>query len=232
MNTLSRQYFIGICFVILLSFISLIYLINKTSQQNLQPPPKISGTILIDPYPLSPFALVDQDNRIFNNSNLTGDWHLVSYGYLQCPDVCPTSLLLLTRIKEQLFDSSYMLNVVFYTVDPVRDRPKNLKKYLRYFDDEFIGLTHQNIPPNEHDFAKSLGIKAKIETTQVENNQQIKVSHGVHLFLINPAGKLVAVFKPQPHSIGIDEPLPSFNPKRLYKDITTTIDYLNVRTNS
>lgn len=226
MKTLSRQYFAGICLVTLLTITILSYLSSQAFTQTQALPPKINGTILISPYKLVPFTLIDQNNNVFNNHQLTGKWHLVSYGYLHCPDVCPTTLLLLTRIKEKLINNSYFLNFLFYSVDPTRDRPKNLKQYLSFFDDEFIGLTHEDILMPNNDFAKNLGIKASIETITVDSSQQVKVSHGVHLFLINPEGKLVAVFTPQANSIELNDPIPTFEQAKLYKDIIATIAYL------
>ncbi|WOH38410.1 SCO family protein [Thalassotalea fonticola] len=231
MNTLSKQHFALFGLVILLTITHLIYLSSQPSKQTLIPP-KISGTILINPYKIIPFTLIDQNNKIFNNQKLTGNWHLVSYGYLHCPDVCPTTLILLSRIKEKLTKNSYSLNYLFYSVDPTRDRPNNLKQYLSFFDDEFIGLTHEDTSELNNDFANNLGIKADIKTITDNSIVQIKVSHGVHLFLINPEGKLVAVFNPQENFNDINNSIPTFNQAWLYKDITATIDYLNLKSNS
>ena len=232
MNRLTKPIFAGICFVICLSLSTLIYFTFPSSKASHLVPPRISGTILITPYKLASFTLVDQNNNVFNNDNLMGNWHLISYGYLHCPDVCPTTLLLLTKIKAQLQAKPYILNYVFYSVDPARDRPENLNLYLRFFDDEFIGLTQPQMTNMKSVFENSLGIKASVENITVNNLPQVNVSHGVHLFLISPRGNLVAVFKPYPSTSDLVNTLPTFNQAWLYEDITKTIDYINLKSSS
>ncbi|WNC70494.1 SCO family protein [Thalassotalea psychrophila] len=232
MNAPSKLFFAGIGFILFISISILIYLTFPSNNASHIVPPRISGTILITPYELAPFTLVDQNNHLFNNDNLIGNWHLISYGYLQCPDVCPTTLLLLTKLKEQLQNKPYIINYVFYSVDSNRDRPENIKQYLRFFDDKFIGLTQDKLANMKDAFADTLGIKANVETNIINNVPQVNVSHGVHLFLINPTGKLVAVFKPYPSISELDNTLPTFNQAWLFEDITKTIDYINIKHSS
>ncbi|HZQ01642.1 MAG TPA: SCO family protein [Reyranella sp.] len=89
-----------------------------------------------------PFTLVDQDGHAFSSDNLKGKPTLIYFGYTYCPDVCPTSLLLMETAIEKLGpDAAKKVNLVFITIDPERDTPKLLKDYVGNFGPTFIGLT-------------------------------------------------------------------------------------------
>lgn len=89
-----------------------------------------------------PFTLVDQNGRTVTEANLRGKPTLIYFGYTYCPDVCPTSLLLMETAIEKLGpDAARKVNLVFITVDPARDTPELLKGYVPNFGPTFIGLT-------------------------------------------------------------------------------------------
>ncbi|HCD57056.1 MAG TPA: hypothetical protein DEQ90_16655, partial [Halieaceae bacterium] len=56
------------------------------------PPPQIQGVLLPESRELARFVLTDHRGDAFSNSDLEGRWHLVSYGFTSCPDVCPATL--------------------------------------------------------------------------------------------------------------------------------------------
>jgi protein SCO1/2 len=78
----------------------------------------------------SPFRLEQQRGRAV----------ALVFGYTHCPDVCPTTLAALARAKRKLGERANSLEVVFITVDPQRDTPAVLRRYVRLFDPSFIGL--------------------------------------------------------------------------------------------
>ncbi len=89
-----------------------------------------------------PFTLVDHDGRTVTSDSLKGKPTLIYFGFTYCPDVCPTSLLLMETAVEQLGpDAARKVNLVFITVDPERDTPALLKGYVPNFGPTFIGLT-------------------------------------------------------------------------------------------
>ena len=65
---------------------------------------------------------------------------MVFFGFTQCPDVCPTTLIKAAEVKKQLGADGGKLQVLFVTVDPERDTPEVLSKYVPAFDPSFIGL--------------------------------------------------------------------------------------------
>lgn len=72
--------------------------------------------------------------------DLKGKVVFLFFGFAQCPDICPTTLLKAREIKEQLGKDADRLQVVFVTLDPERDTPEVLQAYVPSFDESFMGL--------------------------------------------------------------------------------------------
>ena len=89
-----------------------------------------------------PFALTDQNGKTVTSDSLKGKPTLIYFGYAFCPDVCPTSLLLMeTAVEKLAADAPKKVNLVFITVDPERDTQEVIKGYVPNFGPTFIGLT-------------------------------------------------------------------------------------------
>jgi protein SCO1/2 len=89
-----------------------------------------------------PFALTDQNGKAVTADSLKGKPTLIYFGYTFCPDVCPTSLLLMeTAIDKLGGDTAKKVNLVFITVDPERDTVDVMKGYVTNFGPTFEGLT-------------------------------------------------------------------------------------------
>lgn len=164
--------------------------------------PQIQGVLLPEPRELPEFRLLNQNNEAFTNEDLKGRWHLVSYGFTTCPDICPTTLNQLADVTRQLEKQGQTdLRILFYSVDHRRDTVSQMASYMPFFNPDFVGLTHLDDSENRHlPFEQGLGIVAQLvpitgpDVDPADNEYQ--VNHGVTLFLINPAGELQAIFKP------------------------------------
>ena len=191
-----------------------------------EPPPIIQGVLLTDGRPVQEFSLLDHHGRHFSNRDLLGQWHLVSYGFTTCPDICPTTLSQLTVAAERLGDYREDLRVLFYSVDHRRDTVEQLAAYLPFFNEEFLGLTHVDDPRNPHlPFETSLGIVARLQPNLEEgvvDPLDYQVQHGVTLFLLNPSGELQAVFEPDQVAPGVH----AYNPDTLVADYLAVRRYL------
>ena len=66
---------------------------------------------------------------------------LLFFGYTNCPDICPTTLLDISKTLKELGDDSDKVQAVFISVDPERDTPKHLNDYVKYFDKRIIGVS-------------------------------------------------------------------------------------------
>jgi protein SCO1/2 len=87
------------------------------------------------------FTLTDQNGRARSDRDFHGRWVLVYFGYSYCPDVCPTTLQEIADALHRLGPRASQIVPVFITLDPERDHPRTLKKYLAAFGPEFVGLT-------------------------------------------------------------------------------------------
>jgi protein SCO1 len=86
------------------------------------------------------FALNDFDGKPRSLTDFKGKAVAVFFGFTQCPDVCPTALAELAKVKAGLGKDADKLQVLFITIDPERDTPQVLKSYLANFDKEAVGL--------------------------------------------------------------------------------------------
>ena len=85
-------------------------------------------------------SLPDQDGRVRTMADFAGKVTVVFFGYTQCPDVCPTTMLELAQVKKSLGKDGDKIQGVFITIDPERDTPAILKSYMGSFDPSFIAL--------------------------------------------------------------------------------------------
>jgi cytochrome oxidase Cu insertion factor (SCO1/SenC/PrrC family) len=88
-----------------------------------------------------PFTLTDQDGKRVDEAQFRGKLMLVNFGYSFCPDVCPTALLDMSQAMEALGADADKVQPIFITIDPERDTPPEMKKFLSNFDPRLIGLT-------------------------------------------------------------------------------------------
>ena len=100
------------------------------------------------------FALPDQNGKARSIKDFAGKVVVVFFGFTQCPDVCPTSMLELAGIKKSLGPDGSKLQVVFISVDPERDTPEILKAYMGNFDPTFLALrpSMEQLPVLAKDF--------------------------------------------------------------------------------
>ncbi len=87
------------------------------------------------------FALTDFNGKPRTLADFRGKAVVIFFGYTQCPDVCPTTLAELAEAMKRLGADAERVQVLFVTVDPERDTPELLSKYVPAFDPRFLGLT-------------------------------------------------------------------------------------------
>lgn len=88
-----------------------------------------------------PFSLVDHQGEPVSHADFLGRPTVYFFGFTHCPDVCPTTLHELSAWLQELGPEADRLQVVFVTVDPERDRPEEMARYLQAFDERIVGLT-------------------------------------------------------------------------------------------
>ncbi|MDQ3187542.1 MAG: SCO family protein [Pseudomonadota bacterium] len=86
------------------------------------------------------FVLTDHTGTQRTLSDFRGKIVTIFFGFTQCPDVCPTTLADMAQVKKQLGKQGDQLQVLFITVDPERDTPAVLARYVPGFDPSFVAL--------------------------------------------------------------------------------------------
>lgn len=139
------------------------------------------------------FTLVDGQGKPFSLSSLKGKAVILSFGFTNCPDVCPTELLTYRDTLKQLGDQAKDVAVVFVSVDPERDTPELIGRYAAQFHPDFIGLTDTN---NGRDIAL---VKQQYNIvsarTEIKSDTLYNVDHSSGAYLIDKNGE-VAIFEP------------------------------------
>lgn len=88
-----------------------------------------------------PFTLTAPDGSTVTEKTLAGKPYAIFFGFTRCPDVCPTSLARMARLRKQLGPDGMKFAIVFVSVDPVHDKPVDLGNYVALFGTPIIGLT-------------------------------------------------------------------------------------------
>jgi protein SCO1/2 len=154
-------------------------------------------TLFPDPKPLTAFALTDDKNRAFDLASLKGKWSFLFFGFTHCPDICPTTLAVLARARDNIAKSmvgAENIQFVFISVDPNRDTASKLRQYVDYFDSSFIGVTGDNAQIGN--LAGQLG--AAYQVAIAPGTENYRVTHTTAVFLVDPRARYHAVFTP-PH---------------------------------
>ena len=156
-----------------------------------------TATILPAGNTLPDFALLDQDGAPADKTVFEGQWDVVFFGFTNCPDICPATMTVLGQARRQLEAQGQqpLPRVVLVSVDPERDTPEAMARYIAYFGDDNLGLTGELAEVRK--LTDALGIffqKAGGETTAYG------VDHSTVVLVIDPRGRLKALFS-APHTV-------------------------------
>lgn len=152
---------------------------------------QLRGAVVEPPRKIQDFTLPSTTGDDFTLSAYKGKVVLFYFGYMTCPDVCPTTFADLRQVYTHLGDLADKVQVVFVTVDPERDTLERLTLYTRGFHEDFIavrgeGDTLQAILDN-------FGVKA---TRRVVGESALSylIDHTASIFLVGPDGRLLEQF--------------------------------------
>ena len=139
-----------------------------------------------------PFTLTGSDGKPFPSSRLNGRPAAIFFGFTHCPDVCPTTLARLVKLRRELGRGDEALSIVFITVDPDRDGPAEVGSYAQLFNAPVIGLTGS--PTNIERVKKQFGaFSQKVE----QPGGGYSVDHTASVFLMDRNGHFVATLSPE-----------------------------------
>jgi protein SCO1/2 len=155
-----------------------------------------------DPPRVAPdFSLRGSDGSELKLSRYRGKVVALGFGYTHCPSVCPTTLAYLAEARNKLGAARTNFQVVYVTVDPERDSPEQLNKFLASFDTTFVGATgtSEQLADVRKAYGISLSDKIFVDT---RSQSTYFLDHSSFIYLIDRAGKLRAMM---PFGVSADD---------------------------
>ena len=181
-----RQARIVLWILVALALAGLAFLILRTPDST---PP--AQTIVAPADFGGPFTLVGADGEPFPSDRLSDKPYAIFFGFTHCPDVCPMTLARLVRLRKELGRGDDAFNIVFVTVDPQRDGPKEVGAYAQAFGGPVIGLTGS--PAQIEQVKKQYGIFSR---KVPDENGDYTVDHTASALLFDANGNFVATISP------------------------------------
>lgn len=166
-----------------------------------------SATVFPEPRALPEFRLLDHRGEPFGRENLLGHTSLLFFGFTHCPDICPATLQQLALARRQLAGGGEALpEVVLISVDPERDDPEALARYVEYFGQGFTGVTGSlealrtlTGPLGIH-FEKRPATQPGADSGSAAVSGEYLVNHSAAVLVVDAEARLQAIFG-APHSI-------------------------------
>jgi protein SCO1/2 len=136
-----------------------------------------------------PFMLINQNGDSVTDEDFAGAFMLIAFGYTNCPDICPATLMTMASAINILGPNAAKVRPIFISVDPARDTPERLKEYVESFGPRFVGLT------GPEPFVANAAKKYGVTYSQVANpSGGYSVDHTAGIFLMGPDGAFVKRF--------------------------------------
>jgi protein SCO1/2 len=147
---------------------------------------------------IKPFNLIDHNGSAVGVEDLTGQWRLMFFGFTFCPDICPTTMGVLNRAIQNL---PIKPQVIMVTVDPERDTPEAMARYVPSFNPDFIGYT------GTFDDIVGLATNVNIAFGKVPGKEPgtYTMDHAASIVVIDPNGRYAGFIKPPHQSTSISQ---------------------------
>lgn len=129
-------------------------------------------------------SLTDHTGHVRTLADFRGQVVMLYFGFVQCPDVCPTALTRAAAVKQLLGDQASRLQVLFVTVDPERDTPDMLREYMAAFDPGFLALTGSAAD------IRAVADEFKVFYKKVPTGSSYTMDHTALSYLFDPQGRL------------------------------------------
>jgi protein SCO1/2 len=159
---------------------------DKSAALSSSPPPAFSNTDITGIDYAQDFSLKDFNGTLRTLADFKGKAVVIFFGYTQCPDVCPTTLSDLASAMKQLGPLADKVQVLFITVDPERDTPQLLAKYMPSFDPRFLGLSGDAAATEK--VAKDF--KVYYQKVPGKEPGSYSMDHSAGLYLYDPQGRI------------------------------------------
>lgn len=137
------------------------------------------------------FELQNHLDEPVSEANYNGQYRLVFFGFVQCPDICPTTMVQLSEVMKQLGDKQVLVKPLFISVDHENDSIQQLAEYVSYFHPSFDGLT--GTPEQIENAAKGFNTTYG-KNSDTASETQTGYYHSSYIYLMDKDGKLIDLF--------------------------------------
>lgn len=141
--------------------------------------------------------LTDHQGRPRKLADFHGKAVMLFFGFTHCPDVCPTALSDMARVRAQLGAEGQRVQGLFVTVDPKRDTPQLLAQYVPAFDPSFLGLRGDE----NATAAAAAEFKVFFAPQKPDARGNYTIDHSGAIFVFDPQGRLRLLMRP---GMGVD----------------------------
>ncbi|WP_293778192.1 SCO family protein [uncultured Oxalicibacterium sp.] len=143
------------------------------------------------------FELLDHTGQKRTLADFKGKAVVVFFGFMHCPDVCPTTMMEMSNVMKQLGPDADRVQVIFITLDPTRDTPDLLSQYVTAFDPRFVGLygTPEEIDRTAKEF------KVFYEKVPGKEPGSYTIDHTAGSYVFDPTGRIRLFIR---HGQGVD----------------------------
>ena len=195
MNSTFPRGRIGATSLFVMAAVALAFGLWAGSRWMTQPQPAALQAAVMYPIrqPVGAFDLHRSDGKPMTRANLDGHWTIAFFGFTHCPDVCPTTLAAFKQVWQALTTrgKTDRVQFLFVSVDPERDTPEQLCRYVDFFNKEFIAATGTDDQLTA--LTRSLGlVYARIP----DESGGYSVDHSASAVIIDPQGRRAGLFRP------------------------------------
>jgi len=142
------------------------------------------------PGPQTHYVLTDTRGHTITEHSFPGRLRLVFLGFASCADVCPATLAKFRPALAALGEDADRVQPLFISVDPDRDTPERLARYVQAFDPRIVGATGS--PAQLQAFLHSYGVYANVGR-HTAGSTVYSVSHASAILVIASSGALLDV---------------------------------------
>lgn len=136
--------------------------------------------------------LTDHNGRQRSLGDFKGKVVLLFFGYLSCPDMCPTTVFDMAQVRARMGANNERVQGLFVTVDPKRDKPEILSPYLASFDPTFLGLWGDEAATA----AAAAEFKVFFKAQKPGPRGSYTVDHMGGVYVLDPRGRLRLMLRP------------------------------------
>lgn len=195
-KTTTRPWlYIGVGLLAMLFGLAMVLLLQRPPRPltDADLPAELQQHYLVGTKTISGMDMTDHTGQPFTEARFKGRWTFVFFGFVNCPDVCPTTMLVMQQVWKKLPDAAKAdpkPQLLFISVDPDRDTQDKLASYVTFYHPEFIGAraSHDKLDVVVRQFGALYGYE---DGTAKDN---YTVLHSAQVLLVDPQGNMRAIF--------------------------------------